>query len=550
MSTRLRPSTAAAAALAGLVGWADDFMSWLLYGHETWLVAVLKGVPLFLFVYFLLIYVPNYVYYADHPRASVPAASARTSASWSPTASAAATSRLLVILAFGIQAARGRRGFGWSLIRVFVGLNYLLVVLLLIPLLAFNLAGGSFCPVRIPLQAVAFGRHRGRAGRGGLRLPLLRVPAHHPARGRGGRAASSVVRHRAYPAASPRSLVGHLAWSAVVAGRRRHPHRSGAVGRRARPAALLPSATATTSGRSPWRSWRWRRSLYVVGLQRRAWLDQPACDGARRRRRASRPRLVPAGRRPRPASSRPCWHSPSSRPSGSMARVTIRDRRRTCAPAWPASPTSTATGLTVHDEARAARPAHGRPRRSRPSSTPTPPARCRRWVIWSASARRSAAHRPRIHELYLRPRARRVRRHRASPCRPSTSVPPTYLTARQAFAAALERDAGTRDLRDRQVRDGLHRPAAGRVHRRHPGRRAARGLAGPRSSSRATTSSSTPPSGRRTRTPRWTGSRDLTREAIGGRLPEHRHRQQHARRPLAADRRRAAARSTRPTPPS
>ena len=56
-----------------------------------------------------------------------------------------------------MQAARGRRGFGWSAIRIFVGLNYLLVVLLLIPLLAFNLAGGSFWPVRIPLVSVAFG---------------------------------------------------------------------------------------------------------------------------------------------------------------------------------------------------------------------------------------------------------------------------------------------------------------------------------------------------------------------------------------------------------
>src|ERR671914_1746117 len=46
-----------------LFGWADDFMSWFLYGHETWLVAVLKGVPLFLFVYFMLTYVPNYAYY-------------------------------------------------------------------------------------------------------------------------------------------------------------------------------------------------------------------------------------------------------------------------------------------------------------------------------------------------------------------------------------------------------------------------------------------------------------------------------------------------------
>src|SRR4029079_13543823 len=38
----------------------DDFMSWMLYGSETWLVALLKGVPLFLFVYFVLGYLPNY----------------------------------------------------------------------------------------------------------------------------------------------------------------------------------------------------------------------------------------------------------------------------------------------------------------------------------------------------------------------------------------------------------------------------------------------------------------------------------------------------------
>ncbi len=75
-----------------LLGWADDFMSWFLYGHETWLVAVLKGVPLFLFIYFMLTYVPNYIYYlltVELPSSD----SATTSASWSPTASPAATSR-------------------------------------------------------------------------------------------------------------------------------------------------------------------------------------------------------------------------------------------------------------------------------------------------------------------------------------------------------------------------------------------------------------------------------------------------------------------------
>src|ERR687898_848630 len=46
-----------------LLGWSDDFTSWFLYGHETWLVAVLKAVPLFLFIYFVITYIPNYVYY-------------------------------------------------------------------------------------------------------------------------------------------------------------------------------------------------------------------------------------------------------------------------------------------------------------------------------------------------------------------------------------------------------------------------------------------------------------------------------------------------------
>ena len=63
----------------------------------------------------------------------------------------------IIVLGLLVQAARGRRGFGWSTIRLFVGLNYLLTVLVIIPIMAFNLAGGSFWPVRITLQAVAFG---------------------------------------------------------------------------------------------------------------------------------------------------------------------------------------------------------------------------------------------------------------------------------------------------------------------------------------------------------------------------------------------------------
>ena len=139
-----------------LLGWADDFMNWFLYGHETWLVAVLKGVPLFLFIYFMLTYIPNYAYYLI----TVEIPFLRFSDDFGFLVAAIVAGGnfgLLVILAVGIQAARGRRGFGWSLIRIFVMLNYLAVVLLIIPLLAFNLAGGSFWPVRINLQSVAFG---------------------------------------------------------------------------------------------------------------------------------------------------------------------------------------------------------------------------------------------------------------------------------------------------------------------------------------------------------------------------------------------------------
>src|SRR5918996_4981347 len=139
-----------------LLGSADDFTSWFLYGHETWLVAVLKGVSLFLFVYFLMTYIPNYVYYLI----TVELPFLRLSDDLGfliANGVAGGNFALLIILLIGVQAARGRRGVGWSAIRLFVGLNYLGVVLLLIPLLAFNLAGGSFWPVRIPLQSVAFG---------------------------------------------------------------------------------------------------------------------------------------------------------------------------------------------------------------------------------------------------------------------------------------------------------------------------------------------------------------------------------------------------------
>ena len=156
MSTTSYPVYRPRGGINRLFGWADDFMSWFLYGHETWLVAVLKGVPLFLFIYFMLTYVPNYVYYLI----TVEIPFLRFSDDFGfliANGVAGGNFAILVILALGIQAARGRRGVGWSAIRIFTMLNYLAVVLLIIPLLAFNLAGGSFWPVRITFQSVAFG---------------------------------------------------------------------------------------------------------------------------------------------------------------------------------------------------------------------------------------------------------------------------------------------------------------------------------------------------------------------------------------------------------
>ena len=143
-----------------LLGWSDDFMSWFLYGHETWLVALLKGVPMFLFIYFVLTYIPNYIYYAVTN--VIPFLRFSEDVGYLVVAVVVGGNfTLLIVLAVAIQAARGRRGFGWSFIRIFVLLNYLFVVLILIPLLAFNLAGGTFFPRPgqnpFPLQAVLFG---------------------------------------------------------------------------------------------------------------------------------------------------------------------------------------------------------------------------------------------------------------------------------------------------------------------------------------------------------------------------------------------------------
>ena len=142
--------------LSRLLSWADDFMSWFLYGHETWLVALLKGVPIFLFMYFTIFYIPNYLYYLI--TVEIPFLRFSDDVGFLVANGVGMTNlALIIVVALLAQAARGRRGFGWSAIRIFVLLNFLLTLLLLIPGMAFNLAGGSFWPPRFPLQAIGFG---------------------------------------------------------------------------------------------------------------------------------------------------------------------------------------------------------------------------------------------------------------------------------------------------------------------------------------------------------------------------------------------------------
>jgi hypothetical protein len=134
----------------------DDFMNWLLYGHETWLVATLKGVALFLFMYFVLFYIPNYVYYAT--TLYIPFLKLSKDVGFLiANLVGGGTFTLLIVLAVWTQAARGRHGFFWSLIRYLDFLQLLLTVLVLIPFMTFNLGGGSLIPAAFPVQAFVLG---------------------------------------------------------------------------------------------------------------------------------------------------------------------------------------------------------------------------------------------------------------------------------------------------------------------------------------------------------------------------------------------------------
>ena len=153
MSSAYLPSTRRRG-LGGYVASIDDFMNWLLYGEETWLVAVLKGVPLFFFMYFLLFYIPNYVYYAV--TLYIPFLQLSKDVGFLvANLVGGGNFTAIIVMVIWAQAARGRRGFFWSLIRYLVFLQYAATLLVLQPFMVFNLGGGSLIPPSSPCRRSA-----------------------------------------------------------------------------------------------------------------------------------------------------------------------------------------------------------------------------------------------------------------------------------------------------------------------------------------------------------------------------------------------------------
>ena len=159
----LPPTSRRRRGIGGLIGGVDEFMNWLLYGYETWLAATLKGVALFLFMYFLLFYIPNYVYYAL--TVYIPFLKFSDDVGFlAANLVGGGNFTALIVLAVWTQAARGRRGFFWSLVRYLDFLQLLLTLLILIPFMTFNLGGGSLIPPVFTLQSLALGAIAGGLG--------------------------------------------------------------------------------------------------------------------------------------------------------------------------------------------------------------------------------------------------------------------------------------------------------------------------------------------------------------------------------------------------
>ena len=201
------------------------------------------------------------------PSRSRSCASATTSASSSPSASAAATSRCSSSSPSASRPrAAGAASAGRS-IRIFVAAQ--------LPArrccsssrcMAFNLAGGSFWPVRIPLQAVAFGlivAGLGAAACVYLYFEYKRIT--------GREAAAAAAPQRPARAALSRSLLAHLGLVGGRPGRGRGSSSASSCRPPARRAARSPSATASGCGPSPSASSALAAILYVVGLSAVRW---------------------------------------------------------------------------------------------------------------------------------------------------------------------------------------------------------------------------------------------------------------------------------------
>ncbi len=155
-------------AVARLARAIDEFMSWFMYGTETWPVALIKGGAFFLFMLFMLGHVPNLSYLLT----SVYLFQFTKDVGFLVANIVGATNLVILIgQLFWAQASRGRHGFAWSLIRLLVLLQLLAILLLVIPFMTFALAGGSLYPAIFTLNAL--GAAATTAGMGGASLVYL-----------------------------------------------------------------------------------------------------------------------------------------------------------------------------------------------------------------------------------------------------------------------------------------------------------------------------------------------------------------------------------------
>ncbi|HLE58416.1 MAG TPA: hypothetical protein VJA85_02095 [Candidatus Limnocylindria bacterium] len=155
-------------AVARLARGIDEFMSWFMYGTETWPVALIKGGAFFLFMLFVLGHIPNLFYLLT----TVYVFQFTKDVGFLVANIVGGTDLVILIgQLLWAQASRGRHGFAWSLIRLLVLLQLLAALLLAIPFMTFALAGGSLYPPVFTLYAL--GGAATTAGMGAAALVYL-----------------------------------------------------------------------------------------------------------------------------------------------------------------------------------------------------------------------------------------------------------------------------------------------------------------------------------------------------------------------------------------